>query len=546
MRRRATDLLVFSLVLALALGFALYTRHSWEDWFIAFRSSRNLAAGNGLVYTPGERVQAFSSPLGALVPALLALALPGAGDDTVLWLYRALGAALLAGAAVLLARVCRCAGLGAFPAAVAVALLATDAKTLDFSVNGMETPFMLAFLAATLYVLACPVRRFVPTLGLCWAALLWTRPDSFVYFVGIALGYLAFLPPSPHFATRRELLGKLLRAAPIAAAFYAPWVAWAWIYYGSPVPHSIVAKGLHLQGALPALAAKLATFPLHLPFGGPAADTFLPPLHWLGGWPGWLAPAGATVALGCAYGWLVPWLPRLGRALSFALCLAYFYLSNVVTFVGAWYIPSVTLLCALVIGSAAHAGEAALARRAPGEGRPWPRRVGLAAVRAALGALLLAGAGLTVAVAREVKVQQEVVEDQGRRQVGAWLARNAASPRDTVFLEPLGYIGYHSGLKMYDFPGIASPEVVRARRALGTDDFAPLIARLEPDWLVLRPAEIAAVEAQAPALLAGRYAVAQVFDLTALLAPHRDLPGFPLLDWDRVLVVYRRRPAGGR
>jgi len=110
-----------------------------------------------------------------------------------------------------------------------------------------------------------------------------------------------------------------------------------------------------------------------------------------------------------------------------------------------------------------------------------------------------------------------------------------------VFLEPLGYIGYHAGLKMYDFPGIASPEVVRARRILGTDDFAPLIASLRPDWLGLRPGEIAAVREQAPALLAQRYAVAEVVDLTERLAPHRGLPGFPLLDWDRVLVIFRKR-----
>ena len=52
-----------------ALGFAIYTQHVWEDYFITFRCSRNLATGHGLVFTPGERLQSFTSPLGVLLPA---------------------------------------------------------------------------------------------------------------------------------------------------------------------------------------------------------------------------------------------------------------------------------------------------------------------------------------------------------------------------------------------------------------------------------------------------------------------------------------------
>ena len=44
------------------LGYALYTGEVWEDFFITFRYSRNLALGNGLVFQPGERVYRLSPP----------------------------------------------------------------------------------------------------------------------------------------------------------------------------------------------------------------------------------------------------------------------------------------------------------------------------------------------------------------------------------------------------------------------------------------------------------------------------------------------------
>src|SRR5947209_11944763 len=71
----------FALVaVALAIAYALATQHVWEDYFITFQHSRNLAEGRGLVYTPGERVHGFTSPMGVLLPALCYLA-TGRGSD---------------------------------------------------------------------------------------------------------------------------------------------------------------------------------------------------------------------------------------------------------------------------------------------------------------------------------------------------------------------------------------------------------------------------------------------------------------------------------
>jgi hypothetical protein len=70
---------------------------------------------------------------------------------------------------------------------------------------------------------------------------------------------------------------------------------------------------------------------------------------------------------------------------------------------------------------------------------------------------------LLACVTWEMRVQQRVIEDDGRKIIGEWLRANAA-PGDRIFLEPLGYVGYYSHLKAYDYPGLTSREVVTAIR----------------------------------------------------------------------------------
>jgi hypothetical protein len=67
-----------------------------------------------------------------------------------------------------------------------------------------------------------------------------------------------------------------------------------------------------------------------------------------------------------------------------------------------------------------------------------------------LSGLLLAANGWTLwQVARQVAAQQTLIEEGTRRKIGEWL-HDQAAPGDTVFMEPLGYIGFFSGLKTYD------------------------------------------------------------------------------------------------
>jgi hypothetical protein len=109
-----------------------------------------------------------------------------------------------------------------------------------------------------------------------------------------------------------------------------------------------------------------------------------------------------------------------------------------------------------------------------------------------------------------------------------------------VFLECVGYIGYYSQLKMYDFPGMTSPEMVAARRTLHSDGCGLLIAYLHPDWLVLRPDEINLLSVDQTLWLELNYKPVKVFDVSQAVAA-ANIEGRNILGTDKTFVVFHRK-----
>lgn len=534
----STTVLLFLTVFAISLSFALYTNHAWEDWYITYRASKNLALGNGLVFTVGQRVHSFTSPLNTLIPAILSIATGNRSDELVLWLFRIINCCLLGVSVVMLFRVAKALGVVSFPATIMVGLFAVDAKIIDFSINGMETAYMMFFLIATIHVLSVPQKHFVTKLGLSWSGLLWTRPDSFVYFGALALGYLLFKPSIPNVRSRVDMLRTFSLAAGVATVTYLPWTLWTWYYYGTPVPHTIVAKGLFSKRADMGLISDFIMFPYKTIFDSTSIiNTFMPPNFFFGGWPDWLYYICGVLGLISAYYWLLPFALPSARAVSFACFIAHFYLSTIAPTVFAWYLPNVTVMAIIVLGQSAQQvseGVASLKKRL--NGRLFlPAKV---IFYTCGGSVLVISVLMTLATGYQMKQQQEIIETGNRKQIGLWLKENA-SPNDRVFIECLGYVGFYSQLKMLDFPGLSSPEVVEMRRQLKSDSFALLINSLQPEWLVLRPLEISEINGQLPLLLSTRYQQVKTFDVTEKIYAH-SFPGRGYLEWDKTFIVFKK------
>ena len=478
---------VFAVAFLLALAWALATNHVWEDYYITYRSSKNLATGHGLVFNHGEHLHTFTSPLGVLLPAAAIELTRHSSDEAALWMFRLWSCVAFAGAAGLLFALARRFHYGAWAAVALVGFAVLDAKSLDFSINGMETGFLLFFIAYTLWaMLVCRKWRW-QHLGVAWAGLMWTRPDSFLYVGLLAAGVFLFNDPERTGLTRGQWFGLFLRAGAVCTVLYLPWIVWAWWYYGTPVPNTIMAKGGVSGDAKSALGVlkTLLDFPWTV-WGGTTSleSTFLPSYFQIGGWPGAVVAAARGVAVFLAFQWVVPLWRMEVRAASFAFCGMHVYLSDFPFFPFPWYLPGTALLAAVTLGGMLAQLLAVAERRAAASGGARWLKAALLAV--ALGGLA-AQCWITYQMEREMTLEQIYSATGVRRHVGEWLKANA-KPTDTVFMEPLGHIGYFSGLRTYDFPGLSSKEMVGAIRALGTE-WAFLVEYLSPDWLVLRPFE---------------------------------------------------------
>ncbi|MDD5431669.1 MAG: hypothetical protein PHO70_01610 [Candidatus Omnitrophica bacterium] len=408
-------------------------------------------------------------------------------------------------------------------------MFCTNAFILDFSINGMEAAFMIIFLAWIIYIMSVPTHHPALNLGLAWTGLMYTRPDGFIYIFGLAIGYLLFSPVIEKAQSRKRLIITYIKAMAIVTILYLPWLLWTWHYYGSPIPHTIIAKGLNHWNNLNvfSFADKALTSRFFLGLKS-CYFTFIP----LGDF-GFLAiNYSGPIALACAFYWILPFARKEGRAVSFALMIAHFYLSYIASYIAPWYLPSVIFLSIFVLTQILQQAISLIS---------FTKKIVFSVYIAAF-ILLSINLSLTLATSYQLRLQQEIIETGSRKQIGLWLKEHAKSNKDTVFLEPLGYIGFFSGLKMLDFPGIASNEVIAARkRLLPEDSMAKIIAEINPDWLVLRPSEALTILNQMPEILNRHYREARVFDCSQRIKSLLFIPGRDYLQYDQTFTIFQKK-----
>jgi hypothetical protein len=517
---RCESLLFLLAAFLTPLGYAWYTNHVWEDYLITFRHSQNLCEGHGLVYRPGERVHGFTSPLGTLLPALCHAATGQRSYLAALWLFRVLSALAFAGSGLVLFRLLRENGSGRVWCFVFGALYLLEAKAVAFSMNGMETAFMLLFTAwGLLVVVRDPVRCWLG-FGLCAAGLMWTRPDGCVFFAVLALaGFLFAEQP------RKAVVWAIVKSGLVCTLLYLPWFLWAWSYYGSPIPNTIRAKAAYGSGH-----SDVADIVFRMARWWPEriSEVYRPIYFVSGDWPLIVELIARGLGFVAALYWLCPVRDRLGRVSSFCfflLCGYLSFLSNAFP----WYMPPVAVLglvavvrCMMTIAD----------KLAPS----W--QAAPVVLQAVLLLVCVERAWLLVGIARQMEMQQAEIETGNRMQVGLWLKDHVAAG-ERVYLEPLGYIGYFSEAKMLDYPGLVSPEVVEACRTKPSDPTS-IGLRLAPEWMVLRPQE-AVDMAKADPKFSRQYELMKVFDATERLELYPTVPGRGYALFDAVFEVYKRR-----
>jgi len=518
------------LVLALALLaaavrilFWVQTDRVWEDALITILHAENAVAGLGLTHFKVDEppIHGFTSPLSVLVPLLGEVLHPGWGLATIRIASVAAGFLTVVLAALLIRR---SPGL-ALPAGLVAGVcgyLAIEHHQILWGMAGMETQMACAIL---LFSALCCVRRNYSLLGIAAALCVLVRPDFAIWTV--ILGAFVLVD-----CRERRSLRPLLVTVGVALACYLPWIVFTSLYYGSPVPNTIVAKstGFSLwsaeaRGFHALLGGTLARFDQVFALLGPSFG---------GHGTGFVPLASPRLALFAAA--LIPvslaaavWGRNRDALLLHAFFLAYtFYYVYLVPIVVGWYVVPYTVILIILV---AH-GFATLVRVVPGE------RVRAAIAWAAAIAYLGLFASFLPATFKAEREIQALIEGPVRVQIGKYL--NGMPIETTAGGEPLGYVGYHSRRTYYDYPGLASRRVVGVVRRTGKKSLSWMLREIQPDCLVLRTGEAQVLMAEPPLRqwIQESYVPVRLFE-----AP--DAAGrIRLVEYnmDRGFVLFRRAP----
>ncbi len=506
---------IFSVCMLVALA----TDHRWEDWYITFRASKNLALGNGLVFNIGERVMTYTSPLGTLIPAFIKYLLIDFSDDTSIWVYRIVCSIVLGLCSIPLYKTVEVLKLDRLFYVFSLLLLSLSFIIVDNTINGMESAFMVFFECSLIYLIIAKPAYFRIKLGILFACFMFSRPDGFIYAGSILLGFALF-SKFPSIQLNKSNFKDYVSAVGVGILLFLPWLLWTWYYYGTPIPHTIVAKSK--QYDLAYFADSISNYVVN--FKG-SADIFLAPYgENFGGW-GVFGLGARVLSILSLFYWLNWKGNSIARSLSFATLCMIAYL-NIVSGQGPapWYLPSVaapTLFILLFIFVDLRL------RITQSYFFVFP-------------ILLIVFLSFNFYFAmRLMRNQQKIIEWGNRKQIGLYLNQHKG-PHDTVFMECLGYIGFYSNLKTYDFPGMSSPEMVATRKKLNTNNYGFLIQSLKPTWVVIRTFEKDNINKQVPNLLNGQYKLVKVFDKRLDIEHAQITYGEPYLIFDATFHLYKR------
>ena len=218
----------FSLIFAVcALPFIWRVSHNiamalrFEDAMIVLRYARNLAAGDGFVYNAGERILGVTTPLHTLLSAIYVMV----GGDQAPVVQNIAGVIFLVLEAWLVAVIVKRLH-SALLGALAAVLILTNLN-FNYLYFGMETHLFafLTLLAFHLYTL----RKDTLT-GIVLGFAFLTRYDAALLALLIGLALMI---------ERRKIPVRLTSAFFVVTT---PWLIFAFLYFGSIMPHALGAK----------------------------------------------------------------------------------------------------------------------------------------------------------------------------------------------------------------------------------------------------------------------------------------------------------------
>ncbi len=433
-----------SAAMILRISWKLYTHFTYEDAFITFRFAQNLANGLGFVYNTHEPVYGTTTPLFTILMAGWLRIFPN---------FPVFGASLfglLAGlvSIVLVWKLLDELQVNKTHRMLAVGLLVLSDKFWIHDMGGMETALVICAMMAS-YVLL--VRNQPVWAGICAGLLLWVRIDGVFWVFILVLAAWAITRKFP-----RSFVG-------ITGLVYLPWLVFASLRFGSPIPDTVSAKWVayHTVGLQPVLTRVQTLFSWLMPV---SLLTLSPQVV--------LWVAGITLLF--ALIGILAYRRELWLLVLPAFCVEEIVrlIAMGATFEGRYFVPlfwALLILCGLGVGTV------------------WDylfqnwKRKNIAGF-SAIAVYVCVSLWFSVQMAQLERNTQLYVYEASLKQIGIWLKENTPVS-STVLLEPLGYAGYYADRYMIDEVGLISPQVVDWKSAGYSTD--QVISFLDPDYVVL-------------------------------------------------------------
>ncbi|MCI0549825.1 MAG: hypothetical protein L0287_02595 [Anaerolineae bacterium] len=413
--------IIISAALLIRLAWIVYTNYTEEDAFITFRFARQLAKGHGFVFNVGEPIYGTTTPLFTL---LLSIWYKLASGNIVLGarLFDLLAAG---GAMLFLWKALHATAQTRTNQLFTLAIIALSSKLWLMDTQGMETPIVLFFMTSSWYMW---ITRRIVWAGLLTGLLLWTRIDL--------IPWAAIMVFAELISNRKEAVRLTL----IISVVYLPWLIFSTLYFGSPIPYTILAKWVAyskfnaspLASHLVLTTQYLSIFEIPRGSDQPQLIVFISNLLVL-------------ITLGLAI-----WQTSLKWRDRRLIILPAFAVLEIIrltltreTFFNRYFVPTlraILILAGLALGTIWNLLE-----------QSRLKKIFMILITVGVISMFLFG----VQRAQEIRVRQIYRHEASLRAIGLWLHENT-SPHAIIQLEPLGYIGYYSDRVIIDEVGLVS------------------------------------------------------------------------------------------
>lgn len=432
---------------------AVFPNWGYDDPYITYRYADNLIHGLGFVYNPGIRTLSTTTPLFTLILSLL-----GIWQIDLPLIANVIGAISLALGSLFLWDL---ANTWKFPQVGWITLTLYPTFPLLVSTLSSETLLYLAFCLGSFAYYARQKYSFAATMA---ALAFLTRPDGALVALVLAGDYLigkyVKSHKTPASSIETETTGKVdinnfpWKAILVYFSLVLPWIVFAWIYFGSPIPQTLFAK--QHQGSL-VYSERFSEGLLTIASG--YAQFWEYRLEAL------LSLIGLLVVLLVARRWLlfIAWVLLYFIAYSILGVSRYFW----------YYAPLVPGFIVLV-------GLGMTCFKIPGL---RIRRKFLWLIPLGLGVILVSRQLQHLNLLRQHFDQRLVIYPA----IGEWLNENT-QPEDRVGSLEVGIIGYHARRPMIDFAGIIQPDITTQLTAENGYEGAAAWAaeKYQPEYLVLQ------------------------------------------------------------